>query len=63
MNNMNWRRIALLRSVTEAVRGFESLGMHDTAQLGDDDDEPRCHGDCVARITDIQGRKNVIRCT
>ncbi len=57
---MNWRKTALHRSVTEAVLGFESLGMHDTAQLGDDADGPRCHGDCVARITDIQGRKTVV---
>lgn len=27
INDMNWRKIALHRSVTEAVPGFESLGM------------------------------------
>lgn len=37
MNDMKWRKIALHWTITEAVRGFESLGMHDTAQLGDDD--------------------------
>ncbi len=33
MNNMNWMKTALHRSVTEAVRV-----LHDTAQLGDDAD-------------------------
>lgn len=49
-------RRELEEDCAEALRGFESLGVHDTAQLGDDD-EARCHGDCVARNTDIQGRK------
>lgn len=51
MNNMNWRKIALHRIITEAVRV-----LHDTAQLGDDADGPRCHGDCGARITFKAGK-------
>lgn len=56
MNDMKWWKIALHWTITEAVRGFESLGnaWHRTAGRWW---RARCHGDCVARFTDIQGRK------